>query len=72
MPILATSLPDGRLKRNATDQAILDQTGLELLHQMRPRVADRALVDNMRDKKDRTLEGEVVKKDDDDGRSLFA
>jgi len=49
----------------------LDQAGLELLHRMQPRVLTtekvRALVYNIRGKKDRDIEGEVVKKDDDDG-----
>jgi len=45
------------------DEAILDQAGHVLLTTEKIR----ALVDNIRGKKDRDIEGEVVKKDDDDG-----
>lgn len=39
----------------------------ELLKSMLTTEKVRALVDNIRGKKDRDIEGEVVKKDDDDG-----
>jgi hypothetical protein len=70
------SFPSGRPKRNANGQAIHDHAGLELSiqcgHVLLTTEKIRAPVDNISDKKDRTIEGEVVKKDDDDGRSLFA
>ena len=45
------------------DEAILDQAGLELLHQMRPRVAD----DRENPRAHRYRDGEVMKKDNGDG-----
>jgi hypothetical protein len=67
--------PSGRIPSQAGGgngtQAIHDQAGLELSiqcgHVLLTTEKIRARFDNISDKKDRTLEGEVVKKDDDDG-----